>query len=70
MILFEETTPFIVEQAAVGLNAIVYDASVGVLAMKVHGFAIETDRPHQRFATMPGKEHLLHGLRLYVLLGE
>ena len=70
VVLFEETTPVVVQQCPVCLDAVVYLASVAVLALQLQCFPIETDRTHQRFTTVPGKENLRHRLTFQIFLDE
>ena len=70
VVFFEETTPVVVQQCPVCLDTVVYLASVAVLALQFQCFPIETDRTHQRFTTVPGKENLRHRLTFQIFLDE
>ena len=70
VVLLEEPAPFIGQQRAVGLYAVVYGASVGIFLLQLHGTFVERERTHQRLSAMPGEQNLGHGLRVDVLLDE
>ena len=70
VVLFEETAPVVVQQCPVCLDAVIYLASVAVLALQLQCFPVETDRTHQRFTTVPGKENLRHRLTFQIFLDE
>ena len=70
MVLCKELAPLVGEESAVGLDDIVYLFAVGILLLKRQRLPVEVDGTHQRLASVPGKEHLGHGLCLDVLPGE
>lgn len=70
VVLAKELAPLVGEQGAIGLQAVVDEATVGVLTLELEGTLIETDGTHQRLAAMPGEENLRLGLRLDVLPDE
>ena len=70
MVVVEEAAPLVGEHRAVGLYAVVYRPAAGVLALQVHGLAVESERAHQRLAPVPGEEYLWLRLRVEVLLDE
>ena len=70
MVLCKELAPFVGEESAVGLDDIINLFAVGILLLKRQRLLVEVDGAHQRLTSVPGKEHLRHGLCLDVLPGE
>ena len=70
VVFFEELTPFVGEQCAIGLYAVVDGTPVGIFFLQLHGPFIEGKGTHQGFTTVPGEKNLWHGLRIDILLDE
>ena len=70
IVFAEETAPLVVEQRAIGLDAVGDGASAAVDALQLQSAAIEVDGAQERFAPMPGEQHLRHGLGFHVLADE
>ena len=70
VVLLEEPAPLVGEQGAVGLDAVVYGPSVGILLLQLHRTLVEGEGAHQRLAAVPGEQHLRHRLRVDVLFDE
>ena len=70
VVTLEECRPFIVNQRAVGLKTVVDCPPPAILLLQSDSLLVETDRAHQWFSSMPGKENLVHGLRLDILARE
>ena len=69
-IVVEKPAPFVVEQGTIGLDAVAHTSPFGISTLIGQRFAIETNRPQQRFASMPGEDDLGLSLRLDVLPRE
>lgn len=69
-VVMEKPAPFVVEQGAIGLDTIAHTSAFGISTLIVQRFAIETNRPQQRFSPMPGEDDLGLGLCLDVLPRE
>lgn len=63
----KEGTPLVGEEGAVGLETVVDEVALSVLALEGDDALVEAERAHERFAAVPGKEHLGLGLRFDVL---
>ena len=70
VILPEKLTPFIIQERTIGLDTIVYRTPACILALQLHHPLIETERTHQCFSAMPGKQNLRHGLRLNIFTNK
>ncbi|MPN51582.1 hypothetical protein SDC9_199230 [bioreactor metagenome] len=70
IVLLEKAAPVIGKQRSVGLNGIINLPSSGIFFLQFNCLLVETQRAHQRFTAVPGKQHLRHGLRLYVFFDE
>ena len=70
VVLLEEAAPLVGQQRPVRLYAVVYQSAAAILSLKHKRSAVETDRAHQRFASVPCEAHLRLRLRLDVLLYE
>ena len=70
IVLFEELAPFVGEQCAVGLYAVVNRPSVGVFLLQFHRFFVEGQRAHQGFSAVPGEQYLRHCLRIDIFFNE
>ena len=70
IILLEETAPVIIQQRPVCLDAVVDLASAAIPALQFERFFVETDRTHQRFTPVPGKENLRHRLTFQIFFDE
>ena len=68
VVLTKKLAPLVGEQRAVGLQAVVDDvASVGIGLLQLQHTLVETQRTHQRLATVPSEEHLRLRLGLNIL---
>lgn len=63
----KEGAPLVGEEGAVGLETVVDEVALSVLALEGDDALVEAERAHERFAAVPGKEHLGLGLRFNVL---
>ena len=66
----KKPAPLVGEQRGVGLQAVVDDFAMGISLLQLHGSAIERQRAHECLAAVPSEQHLLHGLRVDVLVDE
>ena len=70
VVFAEELAPLVGQQRSVGLDAVVDGASAGVTPLQLHGFLVEGEGAHQRFAPVPGEQYRRQGLGLDVLAHE
>ena len=70
MVVAQEGAPLLIEQCAVGLQAVVHHMPTSILLLQAQGLPVERQRAQQRLSAMPGEEHFALRLRVDILLGE
>ena len=63
-VILEETRPFAVDQSGVGLHGIAYHAVGSILALELHGLAVEVETEHKRLPSVPVEHDLPRVVRL------
>ena len=61
-VVVQETAPFVVEQGAVCLQAILNSAASGIALLELHGFTVEVERAEHGLTSVPYKLDIWHSL--------